>query len=204
MAISSADVNVLSLLAFIVSLIALTCSLVQLTLSVFGTAEGSRRCQRSVIGPWAKLNHWKPRVRELRFEMKYTTPEISLLTQRELKEAHHEWGRRYILRSDDSVPAHISESVKESKDEEELVTWLALLNEIYKLNRQQWRANCTPTTPLARSRDIVTLEGDVNPPRRAKAYTEAERRINEVGVFCRQRTWDFMPPDVVRPLATAR
>ncbi|KAH9844588.1 hypothetical protein Tdes44962_MAKER07287 [Teratosphaeria destructans] len=72
-----------ALVALIVSLIALVIAIGQMLQAYFGTAEGYRRCQDSVIGPWAQYTrlHW--RWSEFRFETRFITPEICLLTREE-------------------------------------------------------------------------------------------------------------------------
>ncbi|KAF2839902.1 hypothetical protein M501DRAFT_991894 [Patellaria atrata CBS 101060] len=50
----------------------------RLLAQIFGTADGYRRCQESVIGPWARRIRLVWRWSQFRFETKFTTPEIVL------------------------------------------------------------------------------------------------------------------------------
>lgn len=68
--------------ALVVSLIALFIASGQLLQQMFSTADGYRRCQDSVIGPWAKKTRLVWRWTQFRFETKFTTPEIVLYDDR--------------------------------------------------------------------------------------------------------------------------
>lgn len=65
--------------AFVVSLVAFFIALGQLLQQYFATADGYRRCQRSVMGNWARKARLRWRWREFRFETLYTTPDILLV-----------------------------------------------------------------------------------------------------------------------------
>ena len=69
---ANSDITVI--IALIVSLIALFVAFGQFLQQIFGTADGYRRCQSSVIGPWSNLkrSHW--RWSEFRYETIVTTP----------------------------------------------------------------------------------------------------------------------------------
>lgn len=69
----------LSLLALIVSVVALIVSGWQLAQQLFATAtDGKRFCQGSVMGIWSRKTRLSWRWSQIRFETKYTTPEIRL------------------------------------------------------------------------------------------------------------------------------
>ena len=69
----------LSLLALIVAVVALIISGWQLAQQLFATAtDGKRFCQGSVMGIWARKTRLSWRWSQIRFETKYTTPEIRL------------------------------------------------------------------------------------------------------------------------------
>ncbi|KAI9043279.1 uncharacterized protein KD926_003809 [Aspergillus affinis] len=67
-----------SLAALVIAIVALFIASVQLLQQLFGTADGYRRCQESIIGPWSGLTRLSWRWSEFRFETKYTTPLIVL------------------------------------------------------------------------------------------------------------------------------
>ena len=62
--------------ALAVAFVALCVSVGQLLQAFFGTAEGFRRCQSSVIGAWSVATRRHLRWGEFRFETKFTTPHI--------------------------------------------------------------------------------------------------------------------------------
>ena len=72
---SSVDTN-LAAAALAIALIAFVTAFGQLMQQYFATADGYRRCQRSVMGGWATKTRLRWRWREFRFETLYTTPEI--------------------------------------------------------------------------------------------------------------------------------
>jgi hypothetical protein len=72
------DTN-LSASALSIALVALVIALGQLLQQYFATADGYRRCQKSVMGEYARMTRLRWRWREFRFETLYTTPEIFLV-----------------------------------------------------------------------------------------------------------------------------
>ncbi|TVY50192.1 hypothetical protein LCER1_G007534 [Lachnellula cervina] len=71
----TADVSIAAT-ALAIALVAFVTALGQLLQQYFATADGYRRCQRSVMGEWATRTRLRWRWREFRFETLYTTPEI--------------------------------------------------------------------------------------------------------------------------------
>ena len=67
-----------AVIAIIIALIAFFVTTAQLLQALFGTAEGYRRCQPSVIGRWAGKTKRKWRWSEFRFETIFTTPDFHL------------------------------------------------------------------------------------------------------------------------------
>ncbi|TVY43401.1 hypothetical protein LOCC1_G004571 [Lachnellula occidentalis] len=71
----TADVSIAAT-ALAIALVAFVTALGQLLQQYFATADGYRRCQRSVMGEWASRTRLRWRWREFRFETLYSTPEI--------------------------------------------------------------------------------------------------------------------------------
>ena len=73
-------VDATSLISLIVALVALLVALLQALQQYSGTADGYRRCQKSVMGKWAKYTHrrFKWRRGEFRFEIVFAVPQILL------------------------------------------------------------------------------------------------------------------------------
>lgn len=65
-----------ALTALIISLVALVATTGQLLQQYFATADGYRRCQPSVMGPWGNLTRLRWRWREFRFETIYYVPRL--------------------------------------------------------------------------------------------------------------------------------
>ena len=79
---SGTDTN-LAGAALAIALVALITAVGQLLQQYLATADGYRRCHKSVMGEYAQKTrlHW--RWREFRLETLYTTPEIFLLSAEE-------------------------------------------------------------------------------------------------------------------------
>jgi hypothetical protein len=71
-------VDPVAVTALVVALVALITTIGQLLQQYFATADGYRRCQRSVMGDWAQRTRLRWRWSQFRFETLYTTPEISI------------------------------------------------------------------------------------------------------------------------------
>jgi hypothetical protein len=74
-----ASVDPVAIVALVVSLVALLIAAGQLLQQYFGTADGYRRCQKSVMGRrWGAMTKLHFRWREFRFETLYCVPRISV------------------------------------------------------------------------------------------------------------------------------
>lgn len=71
--------DTLTIVALLVSLIALCIAVFQMLQASFLTAEGGRRCKSAIMGKWFILSRWKFVWSEFRFEVRFTTPEITLV-----------------------------------------------------------------------------------------------------------------------------
>lgn len=82
---SSTEQN-LSIAALVVALIAILLTSNQLIAQIVATAEGTRKCSKSVLGPWHNSTKpytrtiWKRNWKEVRLETCFIVPEISLTT----------------------------------------------------------------------------------------------------------------------------
>ncbi|KAL8700898.1 MAG: hypothetical protein Q9201_005193 [Fulgogasparrea decipioides] len=185
--------------ALAVALVALAIAITQLCGQLFATADGYRRCQPSVMGAWAQHTRLRWKWSEMRFETLFTTPEIFLMKHTPCTEAmldHYPKDQTLKWVGDSSGVGSLSENsgIKvllttiEPLDEKfvdpglstgsyhEMACWLPFLQEL----REE---------ELHRSR-MTSTERDVH-------YRFLRRPA------CRpvQRSWDFMAPDLVRPLA---
>ena len=190
-----------AIVAIVIALIAFFVTTAQLLQALFGTAEGYRRCQASVIGPWAKLTKRVWRWSEFRFETLFTTPHISVQAMEEGVPV--------------SCDAFIEGTLSSRRE--------TYCDGIYKdrVVRTRWRRDGTSQIvrrhDSQRADDLVSWLGLVNMLHRLQSYhplhkpSENNRasaamppcRMSCPAITFRTRSWDFMPPDIVRPFATS-
>lgn len=200
--------------ALAIALVALLIAVGQLLQQYFATADGYRRCHKSVMGEYARKTrlHW--RWREFRFETLYTTPEISLVGDGALSKRGQvvltgsklSRERSFVpivsMPADDilvestkpslyhelgnvDVNMHARKRAREqaerpfSPDAGEMACWVPFLHWVHEKTQACLDQEETPRDPI-----------DFPPP-----------NIRLPAVTCRERSWDFQPPDVVRPLA---
>jgi hypothetical protein len=183
---SSQDTSIAAV-ALVVALVALLTTIGQLLQQYFATADGYRRCQPSVMGHWAKRTRLRWRWNQFRFETLFTTPEIVLY---DLANVHrHKLDAVLITGSPESRDVTLTPQLMGRN--KQLVSWINLLDELHE----------THATSLARlgyggmfwnkeEVDTQTREMRPNP------------NLTLPGLTFQQRSWDFMPPDVVRPPAS--
>ena len=192
-----------AIVAIVIALIAFFVTTAQLLQALFGTAEGYRRCQASVIGPWAKLTKRVWRWSEFRFETLFTTPHISLQPMREgvpvscdafiegtlssRRETYCDgiYKDRVIRRkwSRDGNLEVVRRNTTGSERADDLASWLGLVNMLHHLqasypHHEQSAIGRAPAGMMECSMDCPAIS------------------------FC-TRSWDFMPPEIVRPFATS-
>ncbi|KAG9236263.1 hypothetical protein BJ875DRAFT_235729 [Amylocarpus encephaloides] len=200
--------------ALAIALVALFTALGQLLQQYFATADGYRRCQTSVMGEYGTRTYLRWRWREFRFETIYTVPEISmvgdgapnryeqvLLTGNNITRACSLvplWSEGSDpSKSLDYRPTYITDMELENRRTQswlskgikpkafphrapgELVCWIPLLHWIHE------------STKLSLS--MLKYKGDV--------INKPPYQVRLPAVVFRQKSWDFLPPDVVRPLA---
>ena len=68
----------ISATALAIALVALVIAVFQFLQQYISTAEGYRRCEASVIGLWNKFVEWHFHFRELRYEITYQSPHITI------------------------------------------------------------------------------------------------------------------------------
>ncbi|KAF3033030.1 hypothetical protein E8E12_002395 [Didymella heteroderae] len=171
--------------ALAVALTALAIAIGQLLQQVFSTAEGYRRCQHSVLGPWARKTRLTWRWSQFRFEVKFTTPDIILQTNVPISPSRKVAERRLVKRDvvaidhsglrTNSIPVERREET--STDQ---VGWISLLKQLEYLQQTTWE-------------ELGAVDHKKETP---------SSMILSPAMVLREWSWDFMPPEVVRPLAT--
>lgn len=125
--------NNVSLAAMIVAVVALVIASGQFLQQVFGTADGYRRCQSSVIGPWSRNTRLRWRWKEFRFETLLTTPEIIVLEDAD--ENPHCMNNKYIPMELRLTLQRVSSKDSFSRDH---VTWMLSLRQIFEQQQKYY------------------------------------------------------------------
>ena len=182
-----------AIVAIVIALIAFFVTTAQLLQAIFGTAVGYRQCQPSVMGDWATKTKRKWRWSEFRFETLFTTPNFQLEALSRYQQfpaaggdfvTGDESSRRGTL-SLGRLPGWTASPVSETTSD--LAGWLSLLH-ILHISQQHFFVLTTYGNPQLIKQDLTSpVAGNMACP----------------GITFRTRSWDFMPPDIVRPFATS-
>lgn len=187
----------ISTAAFAVALVALIMTTSQVLGQFLATADGYRRCQNSVMGSWAKLTRRRFRWREIRFETLYSTPRFGLFPYTQGHVLSHEVGQYGVSTPHillDGTPAAMRSTFCEQKSYQsnELVSWIKLIEALHYNSRR--------TLELSGYGDSqITLSPITAKQALFTALGNQKCLIHDVRI--EERSWDFVPPEVVRPLA---
>lgn len=170
-----------ALVALIISIVALVIAVFQLLAQIVGTIEGYRHCQESVLGKWSKHRKRDWSWTQFRYGTLFKTPEITL------GPCHNQpKGVLGLYGNDQSRKETYCDIAADKKNTEEqsteLVCWVPLLNALHD-----------GAAPMA---GVLFKDGHQREPQ-GKGQGPSWPCIR-----LRQRSWDLMPPDVVRPFAT--
>jgi hypothetical protein len=203
------DTN-LAAAALAIALVALITTVGQLLQQYLATADGYRRCHKSVMGDYARKTrlHW--RWREFRFETLYTTPEI-FLTGDGVPDRN---GQVVLTGSNQSMQASLVPRLSMSHgnvvmDDERFQTPYTQetghhrqhSTEKYPGSFGSYRDEMASWVPLLHGlHETVhaTLRHEKSIP---DSIVLAPPRVRLPSVIFRERSWDFQPQDVMRPLA---
>lgn len=184
--------------ALVVALVALIMTISQVMGQFFATADGYRRCQSSVMGEWAKLTRRKFRWREIRFETLYSTPRFGLFPFTPGQTLSHEMEDSGALTSHflldgspNAIRSTLGGTVRKAGVSAELVSWVRFIQALHYNSRETltllgYNDSETTLSPTAAKETSMLLN--------SQKYFVHDMRIEE-------RSWDFVPPEVVRPLA---
>ena len=184
-----------AILAIVIALIAFFVTTAQLLQALFGTAVGYRQCQPSVMGQWATKTKRKWRWSEFRFETIFTTPNIFLVNAADEPHQNHKGihlikgdidSRRetYSTPSSQKVEYVATGHVALAELPHDLVGWLSLLNMLHLTQERVFEMTTFDQTESFLAREIP-------------------RSLTYPAITFRTRSWDFMPPDIVRPFAAS-
>jgi hypothetical protein len=175
-----------ALTALVVALVALFATTGQLLQQYFATADGFRRCQPSVMGLWARKTKLRWRWREFRFETRFNIPRIVYgpIHEQMGKGVEIGSGSCTLIGTEESLqgsmtyPGWGSYDARRYYNSDELVCWVPLLAQLHIQGREA--VKYFPQKP-------GSVENDTMIP---------------VIQFV-HKSWDFMPPEVVRPMASS-
>jgi hypothetical protein len=180
------DTN-LAATALAIALVALLVALGQLFQQYLGTADGYRRCQKSVMGGYAKRTrlHW--RWSEFRFETLYSTPEIFLAGDGASNDLSQ------VLITGDTASRGLSllsdESLKNPQSGAKIMRQREWYSQVFRDEMSCW-------IPL-----LYWINHTVQMSRQGYEPAFPIRDLRLPAILIQERSWDFQPPDVVRPLA---
>ena len=203
-----------AIVALLVSLIALLIALIQLIQAIAGTAEGFRRCAESVIGPWVQLRRRVLNVSELRLEVQYATPHFSVLSTEEY----------YVRERPNTFRSDLLQEMAVSKRR---IKWLKVLRDTTRVARKDNTSVNGSQHPDTEKRAVPATRVDAGADRESEVRVSWLHLLNEVhgmystyvskhdraaarspggtdaAITVREWNWDFMPVDLLRPLATS-
>ncbi|KAL8773337.1 MAG: hypothetical protein Q9209_001731 [Squamulea sp. 1 TL-2023] len=192
------DVTI-STIALAVALVALITTIGQLLGQFLATADGYRRCQPSVMGRWAEMTHRRFRWSELRFETIYTTPRFGLHPRLALSKEKNTQGHTIPHIQLDGSPYAVEASYCEPSPYDngtELVSWVRLMKALHIYSHQSLMLFGSGSSDSEGK--TLTREKEINIPWALQLNRSV---ISIPNITVQQRSWDFVPPEVVRPLA---
>ena len=205
----------LAVAALAIALVALVTTVLQVFQQYLATADGFRRCQASVLGPWSRFTRLRWRYSEFRYETLFTTPEISVRDMLEPTSIP-------MVGDLDDSRDNLLPPAGTLRASTELVGWILLLRALKEETITTLRLVLSPEAFQAlqdddrvRSRSISRVKRSTGRPSPTPEKI-GSGGLNVQGGFPvplpvntftgpyvarRERSWDFMPPDVVRPYA---
>lgn len=174
-----------ALTALVVSLVALFTTVGQLLQQYLATADGYRRCQASVMGLWSRKTKLRWRWAEFRFETTFVIPRITygplhgdVGTAKEVST-----GRCSLLNTPESLAGSMTHGgwgsldARKYYDSDELACWVPLLAQLHVQGSEIQYYFPQSLSAVANDTTVPVIQF-----------------VN--------KSWDFMPTDVVRPMAS--
>ncbi|KAF8858111.1 hypothetical protein BDZ45DRAFT_674250 [Acephala macrosclerotiorum] len=198
--------NVFGLVALIVSVVALFTTVLQVLQQYFSSADGHRRCHKSVIGLWAEGTKRKLRFNQFRIEVVFETPVIFAAPPDNKKgpvpgrDIHYFDGTpesyektRVLLPADqDKADDDTRRQVHTADDER--ASWLTLIStlQLKEHDSRMW--------------DNLQRTKSRTPPKNGwpKRFTPPKPRYELAAALqSKTRSWDFIPSSITKPYATS-
>ena len=180
----------ISTVALAIALVALVTTVSQVIGQFLATADGYRRCQPSVMGRWAKSTRRKFRWSEMRFETIYRTPFFGLSHPSDQSPT-----ALAAIQIDGTIASmrdtYCEPTVDNRDGFKELVSWVRFIEALHKSTGETLRNQDLNRGEKYRWGLEFEMNGAI--PRQCSRLLP--------NLTHQQRSWDFVPPDVVRPLA---
>ncbi|KAI4150000.1 MAG: hypothetical protein L6R39_002385 [Caloplaca ligustica] len=190
--------------ALAVALAALAITITQLLGQLLATADGYRRCQPSVMGAWAEYTKLRWKWSEMRFETLFTTPEISLLNYKPLnkptaKPLEHLSELKWIGGAPGATgfldpgydPTYCTIDCLDSR----------LVNKNIGSGMHDEMACWLPFLTSIRENEFHLGWSDICEASASREDTARYHTLRRPACGFVRRSWDFMAPELVRPLA---
>jgi hypothetical protein len=176
----------LSLAAIIFAVAAFIISVEQVLRQYLATADGYRRCQKEVVGPWKRYTKRPRRYRQLRLETQFATPFIQLDDVLDSNFCSLPSGRESLVTYSGDLVVKASEIQDGSNSK--WVCWVQLLEELQTFHRMLLYA--FPETRSSQGNSVPTRPRD-----------DQRQYLRYPSFSVEKHSWDFMPSDVLKPLA---
>jgi len=180
--------------ALVIALVSFVNAVGQLLQQYFATADGYRRCQPSVMGLWSKRARLRFRWRQFRFETQF---EIPIVTIGGYPSNLGKFDRRIPItgfeksRNDTLLP----EGYKDKHFTPETVSWLYLLEELHCLGHVYPNKKVVSEGRSQSSGDL-----EANHLKQESGLSLSLKDFPTIQFW--ERSWDAIPPDIVKPLAS--
>lgn len=197
--------DAVSTAALVVALVALFTTMSQVIAQLFATADGYRRCQPSVMGPWAKLTRRRFRWSEMRYETRYTTPRFGLFKTvvGAIPAYREDFDTRVISFQRGILPTQDNHYRLDGSKRSMRATFTGQVSRNYALSTEQVSWVMFLEALYYNSRFTYRGLGDFQPatPQTQILVSEEDQPYSIYDVTIEERSWDFMPAEVIRPLA---
>jgi hypothetical protein len=177
-------VDSVAVTALAIALVALITALGQLLQQYFATADGYRRCQRSVMGLWASKTSMRFRWSEFRLETTFVVPRIVYKYHLQPPSMAVVNGNCVLINTFDSLAESMTtkgwhnEKGRKFYQSDELACWVPLLATLHSQGAEAIMA--FRDQPMGGC-----------------------KLIGLPSIQFIHKSWDFMPPDIIRPMASS-
>ncbi|TRM69435.1 hypothetical protein BD626DRAFT_474034 [Schizophyllum amplum] len=202
-------IDATALAALIVSLVALVVTLLQVVQQYASTAYDYRRCSKRVLGQWAQRTRRHFIFSEVRFEVTFSTPHLSIFFPRDYRTLKR---RPTQMSTEQTSLTSTDKRAHTSIDTQDIRIPVAPKQFVYEADRPSFSS--WPPTPHKEIQqyDITDQpwflnfqDPSVSEARCGWLSVLAAAAASDVGLYVKERRWsyDYMPQSLTRPIASA-